>query len=59
MVLEKKIWFYHYYTSPLTPTLGPWFKKFKNKDGSIKSCEDKKVANELIDQLPNFNFFRG
>ena len=55
---KKKFGFTIITHPPLTPTLGPWFKKFKNKDGSIKSFEDKKVANELIDQLPNFNFFR-
>ena len=43
---------------PLTPFLGPWFGEYKNKNGLIKSFQDKKIANELIDQLPRFNIYR-
>ena len=43
---------------PLTPTLGPWFKYYKDKNGRYKSSQEKKLVNELINQLPKFNYYR-
>ena len=38
--------------------MGPWFISYQDKNGQYKPFQEKKIVNELIEQLPNFNFYR-
>jgi GNAT superfamily N-acetyltransferase len=54
----KRRWGITVLTMPyLTPSLGPWYRRSLAKSAN-SLAEQKDLANELVEQLPNFDLFR-
>ncbi len=56
IVVRRKYGFRIIRQPPLTPTLGPWFRS-PATNTVREMAEQKKTINELIDQLPNWDYF--